>query len=206
MTSLLRVVKVGGSLLTLPDLAARLVKWQAKQPRGVTVYLVGLGEIGDCIREYDGRFKLLPEQSHTMCLEALAVSARLLHALLPSQAIWTDDWQVLSSRNFPTEEQREYVFSPTLFFMNQEPLQSGDPLPVGWDVTTDSIAARVAELLHADDFVLLKSKLPEPFTLLAELADQEYVDRYFPWAMRSLAEVRFVNLCDDEFPQVYAFE
>jgi aspartokinase-like uncharacterized kinase len=206
MSTLLRVVKVGGSLFALPDLAARLEKWHAQQPQGVTVFIAGLGEIGDCLREYDARFGLPTEQSHMMCLEALAVSARLLHALLQPQAVWTEDWQALARRHFSEGEQRVYVFSPSKFLLTLEPQQPGDALPIGWDVTSDSIAARVAELLHADDLVLVKSKLPEPFTLVAELADQEYVDRYFPWAMRSMGEVRLVNLCDEAFPQVYAFE
>jgi 5-(aminomethyl)-3-furanmethanol phosphate kinase len=206
MSTLLRIVKVGGSLFNLPDVAARILRWQAAQPRGVTVYLAGLGTLGDAVRNYDQLHQFAPEDAHAMCLETLAVSARMLHSLLHPQAIWTDNLHDFATRNIPVGEQRMYVFSPTSFLMREEPHQPGDLLPAGWDVTTDSISARIAELSHADDLVLLKSKLPEPFTLLDELSAQRYVDNYFPWAARSMAEVRFVNLRDDHFPQVYAFE
>jgi aspartokinase-like uncharacterized kinase len=195
---------MGGSLFTQPHLAARLQAWHARQRAGWTVLVAGLGELGDVLRSYDERFALKPAQSHALCLEALTLSARLLQSLLPA-ATTCDDVQPLVARQLSSAPPALVVFTATRFLLNEEPYLPGDPLPSGWDVTTDSIAARIAEVVRADELVLLKSCLPRPFMRLEELADQAYVDRYFPWAMRSLAEVRFVNLDDPHFPEVYGF-
>jgi 5-(aminomethyl)-3-furanmethanol phosphate kinase len=75
-------------------------------------------------------------------------------------------------------------------------------LPVSWDVTSDSIAARIAGLLGCRELVLLKSCLPGPdVTSLDRASETQYVDRTFPRFARDLVEVRFVNLDDREFAQ-----
>jgi aspartokinase-like uncharacterized kinase len=74
-------------------------------------------------------------------------------------------------------------------------------LPHPWQATSDSIAARLAEVLAAD-LVLLKSANPpvkrpevgDRATWLAELAAREYVDAWFPQAAASIRRVEMVNL------------
>lgn len=202
MNTPLRIVKVGGSLFNLPNLSQRLQTWLATQPAGMTVLLAGCGEFGNVVRKFDTRFHLGEERCHFMCIDLLGVTSQLLAGLLPT-AIVTEDHLAIAERSLTNAL---IVFKPDRFLRKIEPKLTGDALPVGWDVTTDSIAARLAEVTHADDLVLLKSAPPPKFELLDELADMQYVDRYFPWAVKSLAEVRFVNLTDDHFPQVYAFE
>jgi aspartokinase-like uncharacterized kinase len=205
MSTLLRIVKVGGSLFEQADLSDRLQRWIAHQPPGMTVLLAGCGELGESVRKFDKRFQLGEARSHALCIELLGVTAQLLASLLP-EAKLCSDWRAILERTVATPMNAPVVFHPVAFLRDAEPVSPGEVLPLSWDVSTDSIAARFAELVRADDLVLLKSRLPPPFTLLDELADCNYVDRYFPWAVKPLAEVRFVNLCDSNFPQVYAFE
>ena len=75
------------------------------------------------------------------------------------------------------------------------------PLPHSWDVTSDSIAARLAVLAGADELVLLKSGLPAGSLTLAQAAETGYVDRYFPVAAAGVPRVRCVNLRADGFPE-----
>ena len=205
MSEALRIVKVGGSLFDLPDLPQRLHKWLQTQTGGINVLLAGCGAMGNCVRELDARFQLREHISHGMCVDLLAATTRLLAGLLPATSV-LEDWERLAKRTLPLGASSVVIFNPVRFLHQEEAKLAGEPLPTGWDVTTDSIAARLAEVTRADDLVLLKSSLPRDFSRLDELSDAEYVDRYFPWAVRPLAEVRFVNLRDDHFPVVFAFE
>ncbi|MCA9240540.1 MAG: hypothetical protein KDA37_10085, partial [Planctomycetales bacterium] len=65
----------------------------------------------------------------------------------------------------------------------------------GWQVTSDSIAARVAEVLDAE-LVLLKAAPPPDGRRqdLDWLADAGYVDRWFPRASLGLRSVSFQTL------------
>jgi aspartokinase-like uncharacterized kinase len=79
-----------------------------------------------------------------------------------------------------------------------EPLLRADAdtqgaLPVGWEVTSDSIAARVAATLGACELVLLKSSSPAECATVRDWATAGLVDRHFPHACEGL-QVRLVNL------------
>src|SRR4030095_14560394 len=89
--------------------------------------------------------------------------------------------------------QASVILDPRRFLNEVEPQARGDVLPHTWSVTTDSIAARLAEVLGADELVLLKSADPPPSATLADLAGG-YVDGHFPTAAANIACVRYVNL------------
>ena len=64
------------------------------------------------------------------------------------------------------------------------------PLPHRWSVTSDSIAARIAGCLSAEELVLLKSvDPPEP-----AVCGPPFVDEHFAVACEALRRVRCVNL------------
>ncbi len=66
-------------------------------------------------------------------------------------------------------------------------------LPVGWHVTSDSIAAWLAKRLAATELVLLKSALPAADSV-EDLSRSGYCDAYFRTALTGVAVVRCVNL------------
>jgi len=192
----LRVVKVGGSLFTLADLPVRLSGWLNQQPPGVNVLIAGGGPLAEEVRAWDERFGLGQERSHWLCVELLDITAELLLNVLPQARRCDRRHDLLEQVSNPRH--RNIVFAPGRFLRTEEPTLAGDKLPQSWDVTSDSIAARLAEVIGATELVLLKSSQPKPFKNLAELGG-EYVDGYFDQAARILAEVRFVNLRDDEW-------
>ena len=88
------------------------------------------------------------------------------------------------------------ILDPHDFLRRDEPELAGCRLPRNWAVTSDSIAARVAEVVGAHELVLLKSQLPIGQGGWREVSEHGIVDRHFPLAAAKLPVVRFVNLRD----------
>jgi 5-(aminomethyl)-3-furanmethanol phosphate kinase len=187
----LRVVKVGGSLLDWPDLPSALDRWLAGQPAAIHILLGGGGPFADAIRRADSVFDLGEEASHWLCIECLGVSTSLLAAIVP-RARRVSTLADLQS-GILTSQLGLIVFDPREFLKRHEPHLPGTRLPQAWQATSDSIAARLAETLAADELVLLKSA-DQPAGGHAALAAAGYVDAHFPVAARPLPQVRFVNL------------
>jgi aspartokinase-like uncharacterized kinase len=189
-----RVVKLGGSLLEWPGLVARLQSWLAAQPPSVNVLIVGGGALVDKLRELDAAHNLPAAASHLLAIRAMTVTAALVAELVPR------------ARLFEAIEQldRSELDAPQILdvrrFLSQD-RASGDPLPASWDVTSDSIAARVATALDAHELVLLKSALPAGPANFEALARSGYVDAYFPRAAQT-SRIRCVNLRCPNFSQV----
>jgi 5-(aminomethyl)-3-furanmethanol phosphate kinase len=186
-----RVVKVGGSLLDWVPLAAALRTWLAGQPPAFNVLLAGGGALADVIRRADREFSLGEEASHWLCLDALSVSAGLLALILRDISLVSgyDDLKADIARGEPGMA----VFDPRAFLHDHESRLAGRTLPHDWSVTSDSIAARLATVLQADELVLLKSCDP-PGGSLSELAAAGYVDRYLPVAAAAISKVCVMNL------------
>ncbi len=191
-----RVIKLGGSLLDCDGLAARVRRWLAQQPNGPNILLAGGGELADVVRRAFAQHRLDEEAAHWLCVRLLGVTAELLARLLPEAAHATRLEELRSAR----------ACQPVVFdcehFLRHDDARWPDPLPHTWDVTSDSIAARLAQRLAACELVLLKSRLPDPRWDLAQAAEAGFVDRYFPRAARCLRRIRYVNLRDEAFPEI----
>ena len=61
---MLRVVKLGGSLLNWPQTPQRLKEWLQRQPAGKTVLIAGGGGLVDIVRGWDADFGLGDDTSH----------------------------------------------------------------------------------------------------------------------------------------------
>ena len=189
-----RVVKLGGSLLDFDCLVPRLHAWLAGQPPMPGVMLVGGGKLADAIRDAFARHRLGEEAAHWLCIRLLGVTAELVAGLLP-EAVLVNRFDELAAERVA---KRLAVFEPEQYLRDE----AVDPLPHSWDVTSDSIAARLAARLEAGELVLLKSDLPAGLATLQEAADAGYVDRYFPTVAADLPRIRCVNLRSDGFPEV----
>ena len=77
------LVKLGGSLLDLPDLGPRLAAFLNAQPPGPPLLVVGGGAGADRIRELDraGRF-YRADQAHWLAIRAMTSNDRRVAAML----------------------------------------------------------------------------------------------------------------------------
>lgn len=181
----LRVVKVGGSLLPLPDLSKRLLGWLDQQVPATNVLLVGGGKEVDQIRSESTVQHLDESVAHWKCIEIMSANASELSKLMPSVPVQSHI--NFAPSHYPT------IFLSASWLKMLEPLVNGTRLPESWDVTSDSIAARLAICLEADELVFLKSAEP-PRRNLQELADVGYVDKFLPKLAGELPPWRMVNL------------
>ncbi len=195
MSPAVRVVKVGGSLLDgVLDggaLGENLQRWLAEQSPAHDVLIVGGGRLTDVVREMDRRHSLGDEAAHGLALETMSITARLVANLLPGVPL-VDDFAALRDG---LADEGVTIFDARSFLADHEPHLDGTRLEASWDVTSDSIAARLAIVLGAAELVLLKSAPPPSgVKTIAELAEQGYVDRFSKRLASELPAWRVVNL------------
>lgn len=190
-----RVVKLGGSLLTTAELRERFDGWVARQSPARTILVVGGGELVEAIRQINRVHRLDSTSTHWLAVRAMKITARLAAELLE---------RPLETKYESLAGHREevVVFDVWTFLESMEPQLDGVQLPSNWDVTSDSIAARVAQATSAVELVLLKSKLPNRGATIVEAARSGYVDAHFPRAAKGLARVRFVDLSRSDLEEV----
>ena len=193
-----RVVKLGGSLLDLPDLTSRFRRWLERQPAAPTVLLAGGGKMADALRAADRLHGLGETVSHWLCIRAMTIHAELLSALLPESVLCRSLAQWLSA-----PPPALTILDPWIFLREEEPRLAGLSLPESWQVTSDSIAGRFAQAVGAGELTLLKSAAPAPGWTLADAAAAGYVDSFLPRLAGALPPVRCVDLRSMEFSQAW---
>ncbi len=188
---IVRVVKIGGSLLDFADLPTELCKWRDAQRDGFNVFVAGGGALADAIRRMDNALQIGDVHAHWLCVRMMDVNARILSRLLNCEHI--TDFENLRQMQATSQGASSYVLAVQQFLKDVEPTCGGKQLPQDWSVTSDSIAARVAIALGADELVLLKSALTDAQSL-SEAVRHGYVDEYFATAASRLPSIRCVNL------------
>lgn len=171
------VIKVGGSLYDLPDLADRLRLIVAQRAGCCCLLFPGGGAAADLVRESQQRHQFSDDDAHHLAIAALSWNARLLSTLLPGTAV-VSDLDAIASAD---------AGSPSLRILDpQHPLEAlerqfpDDAPPHVWDVTSDSLAAWLAVGWHARELILLKS-IPAPSGIpVTRVMQHGGVDPYFP--------------------------
>lgn len=184
----LHVVKIGGSLLVREDFVPAIRGWVCRRleaDQGIhLVLLVGGGPLVDSLRQLDRLRPTDQELVHWTAIELMEVAGRLV-------GDWIPEWPVESSlEGLFRRSARPGVtlFLPLEFLRHHEPRCGGAPLPAGWQVTSDSIAARLADVVGAEGLTLLKST-PPPGGPWREWWREGYVDEHFAQAAAMLGDV-----------------
>jgi aspartokinase-like uncharacterized kinase len=179
--------KLGGSLLTLPDLGSRVRAALLQRPRCLPLFVVGGGAAAELVREWDRLHHLGDDVAHRLAIKAMSCTALLAATVI-------DGARIVSS----ADEMRTAWENGKLPVLLAESLLAAlespaDRLLPSWDVTSDSIAAWLALRLGAVELVLLKSTDLPPGGIGAAVRSGA-VDRYFPNLSCALTRLTWVNL------------
>lgn len=165
------LVKVGGSLLDLPELRDRLrrLPLMLEQPMRL---VVGGGSAADLIRRLQPVHQLGEADAHRVAIGTMDLNGQLVHALIDGA-------------------QGDFGVLPVADVLRDR----GIELPSSWSVTSDSVAAAIAASLQWD--LILAKSIPPPGSVDVAVARGD-VDPYFPTASRPLAgqgrSIGWINL------------
>jgi len=193
------VLKLGGSLLDLPDLADRLIQLLSnpdqccpgfkRSPDARWLIIPGGGAAADEIRRLDRLYHLPSSMTHWDAIAAMTFNAQMLARLIPALTLVGTASEVLNAWS----NVRPAILDAHHFLKN-EGRAIGDELSESWDVTSDTIAAAIARAWKCECLILAKScELPAPCTDWTEAARRGLVDPSFPAAADGL-DVLWINL------------
>ena len=194
MATPVRVLKLGGSLLTWLGLRDALRAWRQRNPYSLDLLIVGGGKAAEWVREADEIHQLGDDAAHQLAIQAMQLNAQLAESLWP-EALALTRLDAIQQDHIPSGF---WILQPWPLLTDQEQERYGDVLPHSWNVTSDSIAAWVAKAIDAEELVLFKSSLPAD-TDIRQCAVNAYVDPYFPATAQGVHCIRAVNLRSESF-------
>ncbi|MDE2577391.1 MAG: uridylate kinase [Hyphomicrobiales bacterium] len=163
----LLVAKIGGSLAGDPRLAGwleALAQWP-----GALAIVPGGGPFAQTVRHAQSRIGFNDLAAHRMALLAMAQFGIVLAALRPSPVIC--DRPEAFAQAFA--QKRIALWNPESMAM------AASDVPASWEATSDSLAAWLAQRLHASHLLLVKSLDPPSPASTAALAQRGLVDTLF---------------------------
>jgi aspartokinase-like uncharacterized kinase len=141
------LLKVGGSLYNQSELKKITAAWAVLAAAHRLLLLPGGGPFADQVRAADVRHQLNQSAAHWMAILAMDQYAYLLAGLTP-QAILVRD---LVTAQQVCDRGQLAILAPSALLLQL------DPLPHSWHITSDSIAAWLAQHARTRLLVLLKS-------------------------------------------------
>ena len=139
------VVKLGGSLQRGGNLRS-WVETISEAGRGCCAIVPGGGMFADAVRMAQSKWRFPDSAAHRMAVAAMEQSAIMLCAMSPQlQPAWTAEemCELLAGGRVP-------VWMPGSMVLGDE------AIPQTWDVTSDSLALRLAAGLQAEALLLVK--------------------------------------------------
>lgn len=139
------VLKVGGSLAEDPNSLASLCQKLSDLAKVHRIAIVpGGGEFADTVREFDKTYKLSNVVAHKLAILAMDQYGLFLSDIAPN-----------SYSSYALEEISNSAKGMLPIFLPSKLMFREDPLEHSWDVTSDTITAYIAGLLHAEKLVLV---------------------------------------------------
>ncbi|NBT13169.1 MAG: hypothetical protein EBS56_06245 [Planctomycetia bacterium] len=171
------VIKLGGSLLTMPDWPTRVAQLvEDRAAMRPVLLVVGGGAIVDGLRTIDAAARQDTRLIHHLAIDLMGTTARLVAEAL-AVPIVSEPAQTSAA-----------VLDAARWLACEDRLAR---LPVGWNVTSDSIAAHVAVVAGAD--LLLTKRVPPPDAgsddRLEALARSGWIDAHFAAVAAGLTHI-----------------
>ncbi|MFQ6086493.1 MAG: delta 1-pyrroline-5-carboxylate synthetase [Candidatus Bathyarchaeia archaeon] len=139
------VLKVGGSLAEYPAGLQKLCKELASFAKDHKIIIVpGGGRFADMVRDFDKTYGLSDAVAHEMAVLAMDQFGLFLSDITPNSYV-----------TYSLEELKNSAMGVLPIFLPSRFMFRRDPLEHSWDVTSDSIAAYIAGVLHAKKLILV---------------------------------------------------
>jgi aspartokinase-like uncharacterized kinase len=179
------VIKIGGSLLAEPGAMKRVADWLAMTatPHETRLLIAGGGETVEAIRCIDAANPLSPAAAHWAAIAVMDANALLLADWLPN----------FEFQNQIPATAGDWILRCGGLLREVEPHATGECLRVGWETTSDAIAARIAVLWDAR-LVLLKHSLLATYDSLDDAAKAGVIDPETPRIAASLGSVQLLGV------------
>ncbi len=191
----LQIIKIGGSLLGTTSNRSALKnaeQWLARQTDSINVVIIGGGNTVNHLRRWQRQFNLTEGQAHLNAVQVMSLNT-LKFARASCISTVTENWNELTNvSQHAGANPTTIMFDCLSFIRDVEPTLGGTPLAGDWSCTSDSIAARIAQLLGADQLTLLKSRTACSDDLWT-LRYANYVDQSFPQMAADIKSVTFVD-------------
>lgn len=163
------VVKLGGSLLGSPELE-RWLDIFTRHGDGKIVIVPGGGILADAVRESQKLSGIDDTVAHRMAVMAMDQYGVLLAGLNPKLVTAESELEI-AERGW---QHRAIIWLPSKMVIADE------TIPANWQVTSDSLAARLATKLNADQLILVKLQRPNADQVsLEKLVKDGTVDEHF---------------------------
>lgn len=172
------VIKVGGSLLALKRLNDELAELLQSLSNHQVVLLTGGGPAVKAYRKLCEASDIPQDRAHWHCIKLMSNLTNTLCDVFPN-SVTASSWD---------EVQRAWTVDRIPWFIVEDFLLADDKhrdhLPHTWDVSSDSIAAHLANR-HEAELILLKGcALPKRRPTAKALARRGIVDKWFPKAVK----------------------
>jgi aspartokinase-like uncharacterized kinase len=161
------VIKIGGSLVEtgrLQDILAIV----ARSKRSAVI-VPGGGPFADAVRRAQAEIGFSDETAHEMAILTMHQTAALMREMEPALVVA----ETLAAMRTAWAEQRVAVWLPARLCARDR------RIPRNWTITSDGLAARLAERLGRAPVVLIKSRTVSGDATAAELAREGVVDAAF---------------------------
>jgi 5-(aminomethyl)-3-furanmethanol phosphate kinase len=140
------VIKIGGSLSRGPGLVDLCREINRLSKRYSLLIVPGGGKFADQVRDAYREYHLSETTAHRMALLAMDQFGYVLNQLMDGSCLTSD----LSAAIKAASSGQTTVLTPSKIILES------DPLPHSWQVTSDAIAAWVAQAAFCPQLVLLK--------------------------------------------------
>lgn len=159
----MRVVKLGGSLLEtgkLFDCLKHIITQNQK-----TVVVCGGGFFANAVRDAQKKWHFNDVAAHEMAILAMQQTA------IMCQNLQTEF--VLFSTTYSFQHSQFSIWLPDLAELNAARIRAS------WEITSDSLAAWLANQLHANELIIVKSCEVDSALNIGELTEKQIVDKEF---------------------------
>ena len=181
------VVKLGGSLSQSDTLIKCLNSVEQNYADRAVVIVPGGGAFADQVRLAQHRWQFGDNTAHRMAILAMQQMALLIKGLKGDFSIARSVADIRKQLRL----QKIVIWSPDIVELECAAIKAS------WDITSDSLAAWLANALLARELILVKSVIIDVSLSLEQLAKQDIVDKGFcDFVRRATFKIKVINQQD----------